>query len=196
MDMVITVIGWMIGLYAAFILMLAIGFSLGGAANTGKPEQIFMSLASTFLLLYLIYKGFTSIFGSEDIDPNKTPLVVRTVQHDTTTIDVSNTTPPETQAVTKSKAIPVQTKTEHMAPTEKTVAKVKKGYFDDAPYMPWLIYAFIFSFYAFWIFKPSRGEKTEKELVKEKIIATMTFKKDASGLQAWHPNWKSDDEHL
>jgi len=193
MDMVITVIGWMIGLYAAFILMLAIGFSLGGATNTGKSELKIMSIASTFLLFYLIYQGFTFFFGSDDIDPKKTPLVVRTVQHDTTVIDVPSATPPEVLTVTENKTIPTQTKTEPIVHTQQTVAKVKKGYFDDMPYIPWTIYTLTFLFYMFWIFKPSKNKQTEKELVKQKLIATMTLKKDASGLQAWDPNWKPDE---
>ena len=195
MDMIITVIGWIIGLYVAFILILAIGFSAGGAANKKNSDLTIMSIGSTFLLFYLIYKGFTFFFGSDDIDVNerKAPIPVKTIQRDTTAVDVTEATPPTTQPVTETKPTPTQTKS--IPVTLKETAKAKKGYFDDAPYIPWMIYALVFLFYLFWIFKPSKEEQAEKELVKKKLIATMMFQKDATGLQAWHPDWKPDD-HL
>jgi len=191
MDIILTVIGWVIGLYVAFMLILAIGFSLGGAANTGNSDLSIMSIASTFLLFYLIYKGFTFFFGSDDIDTvksNKTP-VIRTVQYDTPVIDIPSTTPP----VTKEKIIPEQTKATPLVHKEKVVTKVKKGYFDGVPYIPWIIYSLVLLFYVYWIFKPATKQQTEKELVKKKLIATMMFKKDVSGRQAWHPSWEPDN---
>ena len=196
MDMVFTVIGWIIGLYIAFMLILAIGFSLGGAANTGNSDLSIMSIGSTLLLFYLIYKGFTFFFGSDDIDVVKhhTSPVVQTVQYDTTVVDVTDVRPPAEQAIIEDEIVPTQTKKEATVPTEKKVSKVKKGYFDDTPFIPWIIYSFVLLFYVYWIFKPSEDVHTEKELAKKKLVATMMFKKDASGLQAWHPDWKADDQ--
>jgi len=196
MDMVFTVIGWIIGLYAAFMLILAIGFSLGGAANTGNSDLSIMSIGSTLLLFYLIYKGFTFFFGSDDTDVVKryTPPVVQTVQYDTTPVDVTDIKPPAAQAITEHEVLTTETKIAPTVTTAKTVPTVKKGYFDDKPFIPWIFYSFMFLSYLFWLFKPSKAKQTQKELAKKKMIATMMFKKDASGLQAWNPDWKPDEQ--
>ena len=192
MYIILTVIGWVIGLYVAFMLMLAIGFSAGGAANTGNKDLSIMSIASTFLLFYLIYKGFTFFFGSDDIDASQkqNPAVIKTVQYNTPIIEVSSNAP----SVKREKVSPIQPQTKQKATPQTTVVKAQKGYFDDAQLLLWIFYSFTFIFYVMWLFKPSKIKRPEKELVKKKLIATMMFKKDTAGLQAWHPAWKPDDQ--
>ena len=68
MDTFITVISWIAGFYAIFILVLTIGFSAGGAAQTANSELGIVSMVSTLLFLYLIYIGFSSIFSTNDIE--------------------------------------------------------------------------------------------------------------------------------
>ena len=193
MDIILTGIGWVIGLYVAFMLLLAIGFSLGGAANTGNSDLSIMSIGSTFLLFYLIYKGFTFFFGADDINTvgKQSPAIIKTVQYDTPIIEVSNTKAP----VRVDKANTTQTEQRPLVPTKENLVKSKKGYFDDTQFLLWIFYSFTFLFYVIWLFKPSKINNSEKELAKKKIIATMMFKKDASGLQAWNPAWKPDDQH-
>jgi len=66
MDTFITVIFWVAGFYAAFILLLAMVFSAGGHAQTGDSGLGIMSLVSTFLFLFLIYLGASSLFSTDD----------------------------------------------------------------------------------------------------------------------------------
>ena len=73
MDIFITVISWIAGFYAILILGLAIGFSAGGYANTSNPELGLVSLISTFLFLYVIYLGASSLFSTDDV---KTPTQI------------------------------------------------------------------------------------------------------------------------
>ena len=68
MDTFITIISWIAGFYLAFILLLAIGFSAGGAAQTKKTGLGITSMLSTLFFLYLVYIGFSAIFGSDDKD--------------------------------------------------------------------------------------------------------------------------------
>ena len=51
MDTFITVISWIAGFYAIFILSLTIGFSAGGAAQTGNSSLGILSMVSTLLFL-------------------------------------------------------------------------------------------------------------------------------------------------
>ena len=188
--MVITVIGWIVGLYVAFVLILAIGFSAGGAANKKNSDLSIMSLASTFLLIYLIYKGFTFLFGPDETDAvaRKVAPVVQAVYYDNTESDVSRSTAP---TLTTSA---IATKTEIQPQVHKASTEVEeKELVDNTPYMLWFLYAFAFV-YGIWVFIPSKGKHKEKELAKKKIMASMMFKKDATGLQAWHPKWKPEDE--
>ncbi len=67
-DTFITVISWIAGFYAIFILVLTIVFSAGGAAQTANSELGIVSMVSTLLFLYLIYIGFSSIFSTNDIE--------------------------------------------------------------------------------------------------------------------------------
>ena len=69
MDTFITIIMWIAGFYAGFILLMAIGFGAGGASQ--NSELGLFSLASTFLFLYLIYAGVTSLFTSDDLSTTK-----------------------------------------------------------------------------------------------------------------------------
>ena len=192
MDIVITIIGWMVGLYVAFMLILAIGFSAGGAANNKNSDLSIMSIGSTLLLIYLIYKGFTFLFGADETDgvSRKVSLVVQAVQYDTTETDVSSSTAPALKVST----IPTQVEKKSQVHKQPMVVKEKKDTFTNSQYILWFFYAFAF-IYAVWLLKPSKGKHTEKELAKKKLIASMMFKKDASGLQAWHPDWKPED-HL
>ena len=187
MDMVITVVGWIIGLYVAFMLILAIGFSAGGAANTKNSDLSIMSLASTFLLIYLIYKGFSFLFGPDESDAvaRNVPPVTQAVQYDSTEIDVSTAAAPTLKAGTASP----KRETRAQVHEQSTVKKEK----ERPEYLLWFLYTFAFV-YAIWLFKPSKDGHKEKELAKKKIMATMMFKKDATGLQAWHPAWKPDDQ--
>ena len=94
MDIFITVVSWIIGLYVAFILLLAIGFAAGGAANTGSSELSIISIASSLLLIYLIWMGVSSLFFSDeadapDINSSISAGKVKEVYYDTTEIDVS-----------------------------------------------------------------------------------------------------------
>ena len=66
MDTFITVISWIAGFYAAFILLLSIGFSAGGHANTGNAGLGMISIVSTLLFLFLIYLGGSSLFSTDD----------------------------------------------------------------------------------------------------------------------------------
>ena len=190
--MVITVIGWIIGLYVAFVLILAIGFSAGGAANKKNSDLSIMSLASTFLLIYLIYKGFSFLFGPDDTDAvaRKVAPVVQTVHYDSTESDVSRSAAP----VLTTSTIATKTETQLQVHKASTEVEERKELVDNTPYMLWFLYAFAFV-YGIWLFIPSNGKHKEKELAKKKIMASMMFKKDATGLQAWHPDWKPED-HL
>lgn len=67
MDTFITVIFWVAGFYAAFILLLSMAFSAGGHAQTGDSGLSIMSLVSTFLFLFLIYLGVSSLFSTDDV---------------------------------------------------------------------------------------------------------------------------------
>ena len=87
MDTFITVILWLGGFYALFILALSIGFSAGGYAQTDNIELGIISAVSTFLFLFLIYLGISSItsyiFPSEE---NTTQKVVTGDQAHKTTV--------------------------------------------------------------------------------------------------------------
>ena len=191
MDIILTVLGWMIGLYVAFMLLLAIGFSLGGAANTGNSDLSIISIGSTFLLFYLIYKGFTFFFGADDIDAvsRQSASVIKIVQYNTPIIEISNDKAP----ARVDRKNPIQDESKHRIQTKTPTVKPQKGYFDDTQFLLWVFYSLSFLFYITWLFKPSKIKNSEKELAKKKIIATMMFKKDDAGLQAWHPAWKPDD---
>ena len=72
MDTFITIISWIAGFYALFILALTIGFSAGGHANTGNSELGVISIVSTLLFLFLIYLGVSSLFSTDDVKvPNQ-----------------------------------------------------------------------------------------------------------------------------
>lgn len=67
MDTFITVISWIAGFYALFILALTIAFSAGGVANTGNSELGIISIVSTLLFLYLMYVAVSSLFSTDDV---------------------------------------------------------------------------------------------------------------------------------
>ena len=96
MDTFITVISWLAGFYALFILALTIGFSAGGAANTGNSELGIVSTVSTLLFLYLIYIGVSSLFSTDDvkvptqIKSEKTISAVK-IEKEQTVMQVQNT---------------------------------------------------------------------------------------------------------
>lgn len=94
MDTFITVISWLAGFYALFILALAIGFSAAGHANTGNSELGIVSIGSTLLFLFLIYLGASSLFSTDDV---KVPNQIKSernvsVEHvqNSTTVEVQN----------------------------------------------------------------------------------------------------------
>ena len=191
MDVLITVVSWMIGLYVAFILLLSIGFALGGAVNTGSSELSIISIVSSMFLIYLIWMGISSLFISDEEDsPNMVSSVEMTelknekqLYYDTTEADVSGITAPLRDG--KSTAADAK-RAPH--PQTQTVTK-KKEFFDDYPYLLWLFYTVVFIFYASWLFTPSKAKGHGKDLVKQKLIASMTWKEDPKGLKPWHPKW-------
>ncbi len=191
MDIFITVIGWVIGLYVAFILLLSIGFSAGGAANTGNLDLGIISIVSSMLLMYLIWMGISSLFMSDEDDSPKMVSSVgvtelkneKQLYYDTTEVDVSGIAAPSTAA--KSTAADAKTGSR---PQIQTATK-KKEFFDDYPYLLWLFYTVVFIFYASWLFTPSKAKGQGKDLVKQKLIASMTWKEDPAGLKPWNPNW-------
>ena len=193
MDTFITVIGWIAGLSFAFMLLLSIGFSAGGAANTGNSELGIVSIASSLLLIYLIWAGVSSLFSSDDVKSPETKTIVRVTQtdkvkeadYDPTVVDVSGVVAPSTD----KKSIATDTK---MASRPATATK-KNEFFDDNPYLLWLFYTVAFMIYASWLFQPSKIKGKGKDLVKQKLIASMTWKEDASGLKPWNPNWNPED---
>lgn len=194
MDIFITVVSWIIGLYVAFILLLAIGFAAGGASNTGSSELSIISIASSLLLIYLIWMGVSSLFFSDeadapDINSSISAGKVKEVYYDTTEIDVSGVTAPSIDG----KSTSVQTKAEPRSHTQTATVKEEKSFFDDYQYLLWSFYALAFILYASWLLKPSKVKGRGKDLVKKKLIASMTLKEDATGLKPWNPNWKPED---
>ena len=122
MDTFITVISWIAGFYAIFILLLAIGFSLAGAAQTGNSELGIVSMVSTLLFLYLIYIGFSSIFSTDDIE---IPSQIKSEKNVSTEhIEVDNMVP--TIKIEK----------------EQTVIKVQNSQNDNI--ILWILYIFMF----------------------------------------------------
>ena len=110
------------------------------------------SVGSTFLLFCLIYKSFTFFFGSDKI-----PIAVKTVQYGTLVIDVTSVTVPATQPAAEEKVIQTEeAKNEPATQAKRSMTKVKKGYVDDTPYIPWIIYTLVFLLYMFLIFKLSK----------------------------------------
>ncbi len=194
MDIFITVIAWIIGFYVAFILLLSIGFAAGGAANTGNPELSIISIASSMLLIYLIWTGISSLFISDEEDSPKMVSSVgvaelkneKQLYYDTTEVDVSGIAAPSTDA--KSSAADTKRAS---SPQIQTAIK-KKEFFDNYPYLLWLFYTVVFVFYASWLFAPSKAKGQGKDLVKQKLIASMTWKEDPAGLKPWNPKWNPE----
>ena len=193
MDILITIIAWVIGLYVAFILLLSIGFSAGGAANTGNSELSIISIVSSLLLIYLVWLGISSLFTSEDDSPKMVTSAGVTglkndkqVYYDTTAVDVSGIAAPSTDG----KSTVVDTK--QLSHPQIQTATKKKEFFDDYPYLLWLFYTVVFVFYASWLFTPSKAKGQGKDLVKQKLIASMTWKEDPAGLKPWSPKWNPE----
>jgi len=61
-------------------------------------------------------------------------------------------------------------------------------------FMIWSFYAVFFMIFFLWLFTPSKNKGSEKNSIKNKIIGSMTLKKDESGLQAWDQNWKPEKD--
>jgi len=185
MDTFFTVITWIVGIYAGFILLMAIGFSAGGAAQTGKSELGLASTFSTLLLFYLIWKGVSSLFFSDTVDESRTVRTVKVAVVDTQTpsVQVSAIMAPSTNHA-KSMKVKPEAKVETIAP--------KKDVSNDINWLLWAFYIVTFIAYFSWIFAPSKTKGEGKDLIKQKFIASMTFKEDESGLKPWNPNWKPE----
>ncbi len=200
MDIFITVITWIVGLYAGFMLLMAIGFSAGGAAQTGNSELGILSTISSLLFIYLVWMGVSSVFFSNEVeiaDLNSSVKEVKVkkakvaiVDYDTPSVDVSEISAPSTES--KSRAVATEAK---VAPSPKaTVVKAKESTVTNNDLLLWLFYAIAFIVYFSWVFAPSKIKGSKRDLVKKKIIGTMTLKKDESGLQAWDPKWKPEKD--
>jgi len=194
MDILITVVSWIIGLYVAFILLLSIGFSAGGAANTGNTDLGIISLVSSLLLLYLIWTGISSLLPSDEADSSgMTPSVKvpegkegKEAYYDTTEVDTSGIAAPSIDG--KSTA----THPKEKSPSHIQEASNKKELYQEYPYLFWSFYAVAFLLYASWFFKSSKSKGQGKDLVKQKLIASMTWKEDARGLKPWNPEWNPE----
>lgn len=68
MDIFITIVLWIGGFFAFFILSLTLVFAGGGAAQTGKSELKMMSVFSFILMIFLVWTGISSL--SSDVEQN------------------------------------------------------------------------------------------------------------------------------
>jgi protein-S-isoprenylcysteine O-methyltransferase Ste14 len=62
MELALTIIAWLAGIFAFFILTMAIIFS--ETAHTTTTADKIISPVATFLILYLLYLGISSLFFS------------------------------------------------------------------------------------------------------------------------------------
>ena len=159
MDIFITIVLWILGLYAGSILMLAIVFSSTAHTQTTNNELNIVSIVSSVLLVLLIWMGISSITGEGD--------------------DLS-----KEKQVTEMKTAPL---------SEVNILQVKSNY-TQLDYTLWSFYVLFFISFIWWMFGTSKNEGRGKDLVMKKFMATMSLKKDESGLKPWNPNWKPEDE--
>jgi len=166
MDIFITIISWIVGLYAGFALMMAIVFSSAGAAQTNNSELKITSLISTLLLLYLIWIGISSVFFSDE---------------------------KESSARTKVEKIQKQTLAQTTT-VEKVTSPIKTNATNEANYnrnfILWTFYMIAFFVFFSWLFTPSKERGKGRDFIKQKFLASMRLKEDASGLKPWDANWQ------
>jgi len=168
MDTFITVVAWIVGLYAGFALLMAIIFSGLGAAETGNSELTIASILSSMLLIYLIWMGLSSV-----IEDNVVSVV----------------------PITKMDAMSINNPSalqDAVSTSEKRA--VSKSNYDESDFALWSIYMAAFVLFFLWIFRPSKKRGREKESVKKKFLASMTLKADETGLRPWNPNWNPEDD--
>ena len=168
MDIFITVVAWIVGLYAGFALLMAIVFSGLGAAQTGNSELTIASMVSSMLLIYLVWMGVSSLIEDDVVS---TSLITKM----------------DTMSVNNLSTL------QHTVTTSENRA-VSKSNYDESDFALWSIYMATFVLFFIWIFRPSTKRGREKELVKKKFLASMSLKVDETGLRPWNPNWNPEDD--
>lgn len=74
-----TIITWIGAIFIAYMLIMGFIFAAGGAAQTGEPSLIIISIVSVLLLIYLLWWLISSTFFSNEIkapDLNKTKVEI------------------------------------------------------------------------------------------------------------------------
>ena len=169
MDIFITIISW-IGGFALFgLLGLVFVFSSTAHRHPGESSIDIVTLASFALMLWLLWMGASSIFhmagSAADAYVNK---------------------PQQSSSFAKTV----------MTGTQQSVTTDTADKSDDKDDLQMQILFILASLpFLIWLLSPSDQEDKKKELVRKKLMATVTLEKDESGARPWDPHWKPVDDH-
>jgi len=167
-DILITIVLWIVGFYAFFILGMALLFAIGGAVQTGKSELKVISIFALILMVFLVWIGISSF--SSDVEKN-TPV---------SKVDVSSIS---------SHDKPLE-KPKVSSNVEEDTPILKDDFETYEEIILWVFYAIFFTAFFLWLFAPSENKGEGRDLVKKKFKASVKLEKDEAGRKPWDPEWR------
>ncbi len=165
MDIFITIISWIGGIGLFGVFGLLFVFSSTAHTQPGESSLNIVSIVSFALILWLLWMGASSLYH---IAGSAADEYLNKPQQTSSVVQTAITGPQKpTTTGTLDKKDDLQMQILFILAT-----------------LPFLI----------WIFTPSYQEDKKKELIRKKVMASVTLEKDKSGTRPWNPHWKPKDD--